>query len=78
MAIYKVEKNNVKKKQYFTCYEELSTSVLFWGKCKEQSKKDKIKVRYIVKPNKKVDNAKVVNAIVEYPTGEVWYYTLKE
>lgn len=78
MSLYRVEKSNVKKKQYFTCFEELSSSVSFWERCKEQSKKDKIKVRYIVKPNKKVDNAKVVNAIVEYPTGEVWYYTLKE
>lgn len=78
MSLYKVEKSNVKKKQYFVCFEDLPSSVSFWERCKEQSKKDKIKVRYIVKPNKKVENAKVVNVIVEYPTGEVWYYTLKE
>lgn len=78
MALYKVEKSNVKKKQYFTCFEDLSTSVSFWQKCKEDSKKDKIKVRFIAKPNKKVKNAKVVNAIFEYQNGDVWYYTLKE
>lgn len=78
MALYKVEKSNVKKKRYFTCFEDLSSSVLFWEKCKEQSKKDKIKVRFIAKPNKKVKNAKVVNAIFEYQNGDVWYYTLKE
>ena len=78
MSLYKVEKSNVKKKQYFTCFEDLSSSVLFWEQCKEQSKKDKIKVRYIAKLSKKVKNAKVVNAIFEFPDGDVWYYTLKE
>lgn len=72
---YKVEKSHVKKRYYKVTYDYLPSDISFWEENKKSSRKDKIKLRYIVKP-KKVVNGEVVNAIVEFPDGSCWYYTL--
>lgn len=78
MALYKVEKSNEKKRMYYVTKEYLPCTVNYWERCKRESKKDKVKVRYIVKPKKKDIDSKVVNAIFEFSDGDVWYYSLLE
>ncbi len=78
MAKYKLEKTNVKKKFYKLEYVDLPSDDMFWFDSKKQSKKDKIKVRYIALPGKYRNTKKVVHAIVEFPDNDCWYYTLLE
>lgn len=76
MALYKVEKYNKKTKFYKEELVKLSSSVSFWSNAQLQSRKDKIRVRYISKPTRIGLNRKVVNAFVEFPDGECWEYQL--
>ena len=78
MALYLIVKNNGKIRK--TTYDDLSTSVNYWERCKQESKKDGIKVNYRTEKIKAqgLDGYKRVYYVwVRYPGNEDWEYFLK-
>jgi len=73
MATYLIIKDKGKVRK--TTYDDLSSSVNYWERCKQESKEDKVKVNYRTET---VNGYKRVYYVyIRYPGNEVWEYYLK-